>query len=89
VASLGETKLIVAKMAPFCNVGSVVDQAKLKFLHEAFEKALCAKLANSGSSNLANVQDCVFSTVASPWEQEGKVEEEEKHRRRRKIVGSV
>jgi hypothetical protein len=71
MASLGEAKLIVAKMAPLCpndNVGPpAVNKAKLEFIHEAFEKALCAKLANSGSANFANVQGCSFSMVTDPF----------------------
>jgi hypothetical protein len=70
MASLGETKLIAAKIAPLCPIEGAAppDKAKLlEFLHEAFEKALCAKLANSGSAQFANVKNCSFRVVTDPF----------------------
>lgn len=46
-------------------VGAIED-SKLAFMHEAFEKAFCSKLGNSGSANLANVNKCSFRFVYSP-----------------------
>jgi hypothetical protein len=69
-AAGGVTKLLVAHVAPLClsddNGSSVTDNAKLAFMHKAFEKAFCSKLQNSGSANFANAQDCAFRMVSSP-----------------------
>jgi hypothetical protein len=70
-AAGGVTKLLVTRVAPLCpsddNGSTVTDDVKLLFMHEAFEKAFCSKLQNSGTANFANVQDCTFRMVSSPF----------------------
>jgi hypothetical protein len=68
-AAGGITKLLFTRVAPLCPSGDDhpdVDDTKLSFMHEAFEKAFCIKLQNSGSANFANVQDCTFRMLNSP-----------------------
>jgi hypothetical protein len=73
-------KLVVAHVTPvgwtpdcrFCPpdddaavVKGSLSDAQLGYLHEAFEKAFCHKLQNSGAVNFANVHDCSFRFVYS------------------------
>jgi hypothetical protein len=43
-------------------------------MQSAFEKSLCAKLANSGSANFANAHSCAFSFVAAPVTEKSKAQ---------------
>jgi hypothetical protein len=79
---VGSAKLIVASAAtlgwdPYCRLCPPAEDAtvaatpelsdaKLAFLHTAFEKTLCAKLQNSGEANFANVSGCSFRFVFAP-----------------------
>jgi hypothetical protein len=75
----GDAKLIISTAAPlgwdpYCRLcppeeGAMVadlSDAKLAFLHTAFENTLCTKLQKSGSANFANVHDCSFRFVYAP-----------------------
>ena len=75
----GDAKLIMSTAAPLgwdptCRLcppedGAMVanlSDAKLGFLHKAFENTLCTKLQKSGSANFANVHDCIFRFVYAP-----------------------
>jgi hypothetical protein len=45
---------------------SIIKDSDIAFMHEAFEKAFCSKLQNSGLVNFANVNNCSFRFVNSP-----------------------
>ena len=75
----GDAKLIIATATPLgwdpsCRLcppedGAMIanlSDAKLAFLHKAFENTLCTKLQKSGSANFANVHDCSFRFVYAP-----------------------
>ena len=76
---MGSTNLIVAtadtlgwdptcRLCPPAEDVTVAElsDAKLAFLHTAFEKTFCAKLQKSGSANFANVSGCSFRFVFAP-----------------------
>jgi hypothetical protein len=44
----------------------ILKDSDIAFMHEAFEKAFCSKLQNSGLANFANVHNCSFRFVNSP-----------------------
>jgi DNA-binding protein YbaB len=52
--------------AVILNDAPILKDSQIAFMHEAFEKAFCTKLQNSGLANFANVHDCSFHFVSSP-----------------------
>jgi hypothetical protein len=44
----------------------ILKDSDIAFMHEAFEKAFCSKLQNSGLANFANVNNCSFRFVNNP-----------------------
>jgi hypothetical protein len=62
-------KMIFARIRPGCqdcNPDDVLKDSQIAFMHQAFEKAFCAKLQSSGMANFANIHDCSFRFVYNP-----------------------
>jgi hypothetical protein len=64
-------KMVFARIRPGStpdddNTAVVLKDSQIAFMHDAFEKAFCTKLQNSGLANFASAHDCSFRFVYSP-----------------------
>jgi hypothetical protein len=66
--------MILARIRPGCmdctpsdsGTDVVLKDSQIASMHQAFEKAFCIKLQNSGMVNFANIHDCSFRFVYNP-----------------------
>jgi hypothetical protein len=66
--------MILARIRPGCQdctpdgsgTDIVLKDSQIALMHQAFEKAFCTKLQNSGLTNFVNIHDCSFRFVYNP-----------------------
>ena len=62
----GAEMVLAEIVLPTADDGEDVSDDELALMHDAFEKAFCHQLANSGSANFANVHGCSFRFAHKP-----------------------